>query len=744
MKKKIFLIVTLLFSFMVTVNAAKINATSVDLYALNEAYKDKLSIPNNYKKSFQIVVSENNSAPEYYVGTYDSSDIEVSDSGLITPKARTWYCKSNMCSTGPIEGYTSKKSEYEFGVYTVKVKVDNQTFEIKVNVKNYATTYAQDYMKSYLNNNITSNMTERQKMEKIVSFVVSYPYSASSSSYLGFILGDGADCIGSANTIIWMANELGIKAHMRWAANDPGAGNNHHNVAAILDGELYIVEAGYSSSSNPRPYNINLTKNGWSANYQYDGYDKTVNIPSTYTKIGDLALYRGLHNDSNIQILNVPQTLTTLGKGTFSRVSTLKAINVDTNNANFKSVDGILYSKDGKILYTYPGGKVTKNYTVLNTVEEISAYAFSGNSNLNSITIPSSVKKIGYAAFYDDKNLTQINIEEGVQTIDAWAFSSTKIKSLIIPKSVTSIGSYAFYNVNNIEYVKFLNKDTKIDDNAKLTSVKTIYGYKGSTAESYAKKNNITFKDITNEYSIANATITDIKDKVYNGKTQKQIAVVKINNTVLKEGVDYTLTYKDNKDVGIAVMTFNGIGSYSGTVTKKFIINSKKISKTTIKVDLNSKEFTDKKIKPKVVITDGKTTLKKDVDYKITYKNNKNVGTAQIIIEGINNYGGKVTKKFYIIPKSTTIKNVTGLNKSLSLTWKKQKVQTTGYKIEYSVNKNFSNSKKILVKKNTIKYLTLNDLLTKKKYYIRIRTYKVVNGKKYYSNWSKTKTIKTK
>ena len=79
------------------------------------------------------------------------------------------------------------------------------------------------------------------------------------------------------------------------------------------------------------------------------------------------------------------------------------------------------------------------------------------------------------------------------------------------------------------------------------------------------------------------------------------------------------------------------------------------------------------------------------------------------------------------------------------LTWKKQKQETTGYQIKYSTNKKFTTKiKTINITKNKVISKSINKLKGNKKYYVKVRTYKKINGKKIYSTWSKVKNIKTR
>ncbi len=150
------------------------------------------------------------------------------------------------------------------------------------------------------------------------------------------------------------------------------------------------------------------------------------------------------------------------------------------------------------------------------------------------------------------------------------------------------------------------------------------------------------------------------------------------------------------------------------------------------------------------VTVDGKV-LVKDVDYKVTYKNYVNVGTSTLTIKGLGDYTGSIKKTFAINPKSTTIKSVTAAKNALIIKWKKNstKMSTkriTGYEIWVSTSSKFTDSstKKITLKGYKKVSKRVNGLKAKKKYYVKIRTYRTISGLTYYSSWSKYKTKKTK
>lgn len=137
--------------------------------------------------------------------------------------------------------------------------------------------------------------------------------------------------------------------------------------------------------------------------------------------------------------------------------------------------------------------------------------------------------------------------------------------------------------------------------------------------------------------------------------------------------------------------------------------------------------------------------MKKSKYYTVTYKNNKKVGKAAVTIRLKGKYKGTITKTFQIVPKTTKITKLKATAKGFQMAWKKQKASITGYQIQYSTSKKFTKktTKVKAVKKTSTTKLTVRKLKAKKKYYVRIRTYKTVKGRKYYSGWSKTRTVRT-
>ncbi len=171
---------------------------------------------------------------------------------------------------------------------------------------------------------------------------------------------------------------------------------------------------------------------------------------------------------------------------------------------------------------------------------------------------------------------------------------------------------------------------------------------------------------------------------------------------------------------------------------------------SSIKLKATSLTYNGKVRTPKVIVKDrtGKT-LVKNTDYTVSYaKGRKYVGKYAVKITFKGKYSGTKTLYFTIKPKATSISSLKAGSKKFTVKWKKQAIQTTGYQVQYSASSKFSKAKTVTVGKNTTVSKKISKLSGKKKYYVRVRTYKTVkiNGKsiRIYSGWSKAKAVTTK
>jgi hypothetical protein len=136
----------------------------------------------------------------------------------------------------------------------------------------------------------------------------------------------------------------------------------------------------------------------------------------------------------------------------FGECRKLTAISVSAGNRQYKDIDGVLFTKDGKTIHTYPAGKTQAPYTIPDSVTSIGNYAFSDCTGLTSVTIPNSVTSIGDAAFFGCSSLASVTIPNSVTSIGDGAFAYCySLTSVTIPDSVTSIGALAFLGCSRLK-----------------------------------------------------------------------------------------------------------------------------------------------------------------------------------------------------------------------------------------------------------------------------------------------------
>jgi surface protein len=206
---------------------------------------------------------------------------------------------------------------------------------------------------------------------------------------------------------------------------------------------------------------------------------------------------------------------------------------------------------------------------------------------------------------------------------------------------------------------------------------------------------------------------------------------------------------------GTAVATLPKNLSYSVEIGKNYIpagTNPESDSKTklttkntTIKLSKESYTYNGKAKEPTVKVYNSKGKVIKAEYYTVTYRNNTKVGKATVTIKFKGKYTGTIKAAYTIKPRATAFSDTSGKTNRVTLSWKKQTRQVSGYQIQYATDSKFTKNKTtVLVKGAKKSSKTITGLSGKTTYYFRIRTYKTMNGKKYYSAWSKAQTVKTK
>lgn len=201
-----------------------------------------------------------------------------------------------------------------------------------------------------------------------------------------------------------------------------------------------------------------------------------------------------------------------------------------------------------------------------------------------------------------------------------------------------------------------------------------------------------------------------IKSCTYNGKKQEPSVNVKIGNKTLKENKDFTVKYSNNINAGTrAVVTITGKGLYRDSIIKKFKINPLRIDKKVyVKLTKDLYTWDGKEKKPGVAVYVGRTlpgstvvTLQNKKDYTYKYKNNKEPGTATVVVAGKGNYTGTKTVAYKINKrKQPTSVNPTSLKKTYADIRKTYAITVSGKKESAKMTCTSNNKKVVDIDKN--------------------------------------------
>ena len=194
-----------------------------------------------------------------------------------------------------------------------------------------------------------------------------------------------------------------------------------------------------------------------------------VEIPEGVTTIGVEAFYytmvyneEGLFPDNfdfmmdtsifvrtELKEMKIPSTVTSIGEGAFARSTLIVGFDVDENNPMYQSVDGVLYSKDGRNLLQYPLASTSTNCDVLDSVENIANYAFAEANYLETINISenSNLKRVGDFAFKSCDVLESLTFPATLESIGEEAIAYC---DKLITCSINS--SYVVFGDNLWEY----------------------------------------------------------------------------------------------------------------------------------------------------------------------------------------------------------------------------------------------------------------------------------------------------
>ena len=194
-------------------------------------------------------------------------------------------------------------------------------------------------------------------------------------------------------------------------------------------------------------------------------------------------VFSGLENTKTI---NIPDSVKVIGAEAFAWCENLQTINIPTS---VTTIDAAAFAGNNKL----------QSITIPDSVTELGVGAFILCENLTNVTLPNTISSIPYGTFAACVSLKKINISSSVKTIEDEAFSMTGFTEFTVPDTITSIGARAFSDCENLVKVTIPKTVTKIGDDIFEGGSEdvTIYGEKGSYAEKYANKNDISFKAIS-------------------------------------------------------------------------------------------------------------------------------------------------------------------------------------------------------------------------------------------------------
>ena len=509
-------------------------------------------------------------------------------------------------------------------------------------------------------------------------------------------------------------------------------------------------------------YNANtgvLTVRGTGAITNYvpdDIYDfKKLVIEEGITEIADTGdwAYGVFSNSYRLKEIVLPSTLKSIGQNAFSSCESLN------------------------------------NVVIPDSVTTIKSSAFFECSSLSNIKLSENITTISDSVL-NSTAIKKLTLPESVTTIGDWAFASTPIEELTLSKNVTSLGSSVFRYCNNLSKLTILNKDLAILK-AEIPSTTTIYANSNSRAKVYCDMSGNPFVSIdepeeTTPVPITTPQVTTTKQV----PTTPQVTTTKQVTTTPQVTTTRTVITTPQVTTTRTVTTTPQVTTTKPVTTTPQVTTTQPVPttpETTTQPEATEKpnEITEPLTPIVQVKNNAINIIVRSTDdqnklgqlYNIYMNGNiiyasvtagsysiNNVAAGDHIIKVTSVLNGQMSKGVEVgvrVEKGGSTQETTTKPKNKPITKvtvgrisikslknvKKKKIKLTakkinninGYEIQYSTSSKFAKAKK----KTTTKYsYTISKLQKKKKYFVRIRAYRIVAGTKYYGQWSATKKIK--
>lgn len=310
--------------------------------------------------------------------------------------------------------------------------------------------------------------------------------------------------------------------------------------------------------------------------------------------------YSSFGRCTSMKELELPSTLTDFGEYSFEICTGLESITVAAGNNNYVAEDGILYNKNKTELVLFPSGKDVDEFTVPSSVTTLGEYAFDYNQHIVTVSLPAALTSLGgEPPFYkaavlehiviDENNskymseddiiyskdgktvyrratassVTEVTFPDTVKTVNDYSLCDAyNLEEVTIPSSVTRVGYSAFDECPNLKKITVYNPDCVVEDMITVMADGqedcVIYGYAGSTAQTFANSANLEFREIGAKEAVS-ATITSMPKKT----------TFAIDDNFNSTGLEVQITYSDDTTMTrTSGFTFEGFDSSTlGTQT---------------------------------------------------------------------------------------------------------------------------------------------------------------------------------
>ena len=601
----------------------------------------------------------------YYDGTKKDPDVKIYRSGLTLTEGTDYTAtyKGDQVNAGTFtvtftgigkytgsvtKKYTIQPARIYSSSTTCTISPENCIYDGKPQEPNVvitdhgkALTRGKDYTVEYQNN------TSIGRARAGITGIGNYSGYFTTAFYISWGSISNCDITLSDTSLTYDGTEkkppVTVKCNGNTLTEDQDYYLYYRNNTNVGTASVTISGAGNFSGSETKTFQIKASDFSKcdiqlsASSFTYDGTEKK---PKITVKSGRKLLVSGtdytVSYKNNINAGTASVTIT--GKGKYSGTIT-KSFSIKP--AGFTKASVTLSASS----FTWNGAEKKPRVTVKIGNRQLTAgrdYTVSYKNNVSvgtaSVTITAKGNYTGsisknFSITAADFTKTSVSLSVSSFTYDG-AEKKPKITVKNGKKQLTANTDYTVSYKNNI--------------NAGTASV-TITG-KGSYSGSQTKNFTITPADLTKTKISLSAS-----SFIYDGAEKKPAITIKAGKKQLTLNKDYTISYKNNTNVGTASVTVTGKGNYTGTISKSFTIAATNLSTADVKLSAASFTYNGKAITPSVTVTCNGKVLTNGTDYSVAYTNNINAGISRVTITGIGAYSGVKTVTFRIKRAKATL-----------------------------------------------------------------------------------------